>query len=376
MRLYCIVCQTAVFCLLLACVIAIPRPVLGCATPVFCYALDRWTPDCYQVLVFHSGPLTADDRAVVDWLTALSTKEVANYDVRTIDLSKPLDESLRVLWASQSGRVSPWIVVQYPHRLPEHAVIWSGPLSGANARRLVDSPVRREIARRILADHSVVWVLLESGDGKQDSQAASLLEDQLKKSQAILTAAMQTQGDTAQFTGGQVGVWDGPIVFSWLRVSRKDPAEAMLVAMLLASEPDLRELAGPQAFPVFGRGRVLYALVNMGINEDNIAESCAFLVAGCSCVVKAENPGTDLLMSVNWNDALKERPVAEPELPPLTGVPESLAASAPAPAYGTIPITGLEPQGSSTMFRNIMLAAVIGLAVAAAASLAIKRKPR
>jgi len=342
---------------------------------VFQYALDRWAPDCYQVLVFHDGPLASRDRSVVDWLKALSTKEAANHDVRTIDLTKPLDESLQGLWESQHTPKAPWMVVRYPHRPPEH-IVWSGPLNAANARRLVDSPARREIAKRILADHSAVWVLLESGDTKQDTRAASLLEDQLKKNQKTLTAALQMQDDPAPSAYGQTGDWDGHIVFSWLRVSRTDPAEAMLVDMLLASEPDLRELAGPQAFPVFGRGRVLYALVNKGINKDNIAEGCAFLVAGCSCMVKAENPGTDLLMSVNWEDALEGRPVAKLELPPLTGVPEPLASSSPAPGDPPVPLTGLEPAGSRGLLRNILLAAAVGLAIAAAATLAIKRKPR
>ena len=145
---------------------------------------------------------------------------------------------------------------------------------------------------------------------------------------------------------------------------------------MLASEPDLRELAGPQAFPVFGRGRVLYALVNRGINKDNIAEGCAFLVGGCSCVVKAENPGTDLLMSVNWEGALAGQSAAEPELPPLTGVPEPLAASSPAPGSPTVPLTGLEPKRSHGLLRNILFAAAVGLAIAAAATLVLKRKPR
>jgi len=362
--------------LLPICVMVTSRQVFGCAIPVFQYALDRWAPDCYQVLVFHDGPLASHDQAVVDWLKSLSTAKAANYDVRTLDLATPLDESLQALWASQPSPKTPWMIVRYPRRPPEHAVVWSVPLSAANARRLVDSPARREIAKRILADHSAVWVLLESGDAKQDARAAKLLETQLKKSQQPLTATLRMQDDLAPPEDEQTGDWDGAILFSWLRVSRKEQAEAMLVSTLLASEPDLRELAGPQAFPVFGRGRVLYALVNRGINSNNIAEACAFLVTGCSCVVKAENPGTDLLTSVNWEDVLSQRSVAEPELPPLTGVPESLTASASGSVYDTTPTTGLEPKRSSTLLRNILLAVAVGLAVAAAATLAIKRKPR
>ena len=39
--------------------------------------------------------------------------------------------------------------------------------------------------------------------------------------------------------------------------------------MLMQSESDLEELDQPIAFPVIGRGRVLYALVGKGIYKEN-----------------------------------------------------------------------------------------------------------
>ena len=62
-----------------------------------------------------------------------------------------------------------------------------------------------------------------------------------------------------------------------LRVRRDDPAEALLVWMLLGSESDLAGQNEPIAFPVFGRGRVLYALVGDGITADNVRTAGAFL---------------------------------------------------------------------------------------------------
>jgi hypothetical protein len=93
------------------------------------------------------------------------------------------------------------------------------------------------------------------------------------------------------------------LAFSLLRVSRSDPAERWLVRMLLASEPDLATTKGPLVFPVFGRGRALYALAGDGITDANLTKAADFLTAACSCKVKAANPGTDLLIAADWPDA-------------------------------------------------------------------------
>ncbi|MDE2714511.1 MAG: hypothetical protein OSB74_09135, partial [Verrucomicrobiota bacterium] len=77
---------------------------------------------------------------------------------------------------------------------------------------------------------------------------------------------------------------------------------------LLNSEDDLKELQHePMAFPVFGRGRALNALVGKGINADMIDEASAFLSGPCSCQVKRQNPGFDLLTSVNWDQLLENQ---------------------------------------------------------------------
>jgi hypothetical protein len=52
---------------------------------------------------------------------------------------------------------------------------------------------------------------------------------------------------------------------------------------------------------------VLYALVGAGITADNIREAGAFLVGACSCEVKRQNPGTDLLMAVDWDAQIGTR---------------------------------------------------------------------
>ena len=40
----------------------------ACNIPVFRYALERWRPEVYQAYVFHNGPLTTEQAALVKTL--------------------------------------------------------------------------------------------------------------------------------------------------------------------------------------------------------------------------------------------------------------------------------------------------------------------
>jgi len=175
-----------------------------------------------------------------------------------------------------------------------------------NAKMVVDSPARREIARRILEGHSAVWVLLESGDRAKDTAARELLEKTLRDLEQKLELPV-AQGSAPLSREDATGPIQPPLQlrFSLLTVSRRDAAESVFVQLLLNSEEDLGRYASePIVFPIYGRGRVLYALVGKGITRENLQEAGTFLVGACSCEAKAENPGTDLLMAADWEARL------------------------------------------------------------------------
>jgi hypothetical protein len=110
--------------------------------------------------------------------------------------------------------------------------------------------------------------------------------------------------------------------FSVLRVSRTDPAEAAFVQMLLGSEADLRDIKEPLLFPVFGRGRALYALAGKGISHETLDEAATFLIGKCSCQVKELNPGVDLLLAADWDKLVKAQAAASQGLPTLPTLAE------------------------------------------------------
>lgn len=175
---------------------------------------------------------------------------------------------------------------------------------------------------------SAVWVILESGDIDRDEKALDFLESQLADIEETLTLPGPVDGT---YGISAVDVMSGPEVrvdFSTVRLSRDDPAESIFVAMLMHTEPDLFEYEShPMAFPVFGRGRALFALIGDGITGRNIQMACDFITGACSCEVKALNPGVDLMIVADWDRAILESWIQDTDLPPLVGLSELVEAS-------------------------------------------------
>ena len=145
------------------------------------------------------------------------------------------------------------------------------------------------------------------------------------------------------------------IAFSVYRLSRTDPAEQPLVTMLLNSDTGLE---GPIAFPIFGRGRALWAMAGKGLNAEMISEAGMFLTGACSCEAKELNPGVDLLFAADWEQGLSAPPPKEPVPVPL------LKPRAPEPT--TSPVVGDTPEPKKESSNVLLWGALIvaGLLVA------------
>ena len=342
----------------------------ACDVPVSQYALENWPPFVYEVIIAHQGELPADTEKVLHQLHELSAEESgrANFCVRTADMAGNPGERVLKLWQSAGKPVEPCILLASPQFHDTATIVWSNECSEEAVRVLSDSPVRRQIVRHLLEGAAAVWVLLPSGDAKKDSAAELLITACLKEAEDKLNS--EAEGNMPEPLSTNTGVEESspnnPITnsppvdvrFSLLRVSRTDPAESALVAMLEHCEPDLKQYASePIVLPVFGRGRMLYALVGKGITADNIDRACQFLTGPCSCTIKEQNPGMDMLLSVDWEARLGDRVGDADEPQPLFGLSTLMAADTRQVSSGE-PDNAKQPAPSNTFLRAILIAVV------------------
>jgi hypothetical protein len=289
-----------------------------------------------------------------------------------------------------------------------HAMVWSGALDEA-ALALLDSPVRRELARRLLSGDSIVWLILESGDHARDEQVCELVRLESKKleeAERMKAKAASQPGQVSSPAGATappislqppMGAPAGMVVyppttetgsvkfaFSVLRVSCTDVKEKVLVAQLNTIRKSPPDADGPVVFPVFGRGRALDGIAGVGITPASLGGVVKFLCGDCSCQVKEQNPGTDLILAANWKDAAGKSGDPIPELPSLAAVmptsPEPVTpvltnSSSPRAQSGDAAKPVVVEPDNGVLKRNLVVAAGVFLVIVAIASVMILRKP-
>jgi hypothetical protein len=278
---------------LFACLLFGPQ-TFACSVPVFRYALERWQPAKYELVVYHRGPLSRGDMDAVRRFEATAVR--ANVRITDADLDGRLDVDLQAVW-DREGKddVLPRLVLRYPDSSSQVPSVWSRPLS-ADREMIFNSPARRAVFERLTAGHAAVVVLLLSGDPAADQAARSLLQAELSRiADGIELPRPAEDGPQVQ---SELPLW---IDFPVIEVPRT-PAEDTLVRLLLGSEDGLADVKGPIAFPVFGRGRALCSLHGNDLTSPaELKRSLEFLCKACSCQVKELNPGVDLLMTANWD---------------------------------------------------------------------------
>ena len=323
--------------------------LLACSVPVFRYALEQWRPDAFRVVVFHRGELSADEKALVERIepTSLDAAYVGNVWVKTIDLDKEPEAEFVELWKQQETETLPWMLAQSPQKFGRTMKVVATGFTSENVDRLLDSPKRKQLGERLIKGESVVWILLESGNKETDDAAAKVMTDELERLKGELKLPEIDQKD---IDDGFLSVNPDElkIRFSMLRVSRTDPEEAAFVSMLLNTEPDLHdpEFDGqPMALPVFGRGRSLYALIGKGINAETIEDASRFLTGACQCTVKAQNPGVDLLTTIDWDAVIVPQLEQDSAAPTLTGLGQFLESPKARQIEAKL---GIEPFGGDT----------------------------
>ena len=261
--------------------------LVACNIPVFRYALERWQSDAYQLVVLHNEELSPEQASYVQSLEMASVDNGGSSNIkvsreRVSALMKP-ELAVRMLMAN--GRT---------------ISNWRGSLEAASDVNLLDSPVRKELVKRLLAGDSVVWLLVRSKDAEKSNAAKRLLLESFKtlNTKVSLPDGIGLPGSELH---SEVPLF---VKFSLLEIGTDDGKEAFLRSWLEGFHPDAIQSGEPLLVPVFGRGRALEVIPANVANPALVEDLTMFLSGACSCQVKEQNPGFDLLLSMDWDTEL------------------------------------------------------------------------
>lgn len=289
--------------------------LMACAVPVFRYALERWESDPFQLVVFNAGPLAPDmDQRLKDLEPVLTENPGprVNFKVTRVDTTQPVPPLWKELWEAEKDKPAPRMVLCTPEWTKGDAALWSGALTTESLDKLIDSPKRQEIVGHLLKGTAVIWLVVETADQTKNAALGSLLEAESERmvNDIIIPAGIGKDGvDVRSSLPIEVS-------FATVKVKQDDPAEAILMRLLTNGD----KLTEPTLYPIFGRARALASMPMRTVNKDLLDETGRFICGACSCQVKAQNPGFDLLVKANWDSIFGDQaaPPPEPKLAPAT----------------------------------------------------------
>lgn len=142
---------------------------------------------------------------------------------------------------------------------------------------LTFSPLRKKVADELMEGKVCVMLYLKCDNKEKDDKGFRILQNALEKSpfKDIIT------------------------VFELSRTSKE---EAHFASLLLNVEDDLKDIMEPMLFGIFGKFKALEPLLAGGITEENIGYLIDYVTAECSCLIKDDLPGTDILFDGDWEN--------------------------------------------------------------------------
>lgn len=227
---------------------------LACTTKVSEWVLLNAPPDQYTLVYYHkvlpSEPVKQNNSAVSKSILS------ANIQFKNI-LSKDIDQ--------------PYYALYYKDRL------FSKYYDYKELDKLTVSPLREKIAAELMSGKLCVMLFLNSGIREKDGAGLATVKNTI--------------------AGSHYGK-----VIPVIELNRNNPEEKHFISMLLNVESDLNEIKEPMLFGIFGRFKALEPLLARGITEENINLMIDFLTADCSCLIKDNLPGTDILFTNKWDN--------------------------------------------------------------------------
>jgi hypothetical protein len=227
---------------------------IACTTRVSEWVLLNSLPKQYTMIFFHNGPVTE----------ALKKQEIVG-----AEMIKKANIQFKSI--SREDIKEPYWGLYYEDRL------FSRYNSPDDFRNLSTSLLRENIASELMGGKLCVMVYLKCENKEKDEKGLQVIKKAV---------------DISPF---------GKII-TVFELSRSSKEEAHFVSLLLNVEDDLKTINEPMLFGVFGRFKALEPLLGKGITEENIGLMIDYLTAECSCLIKDDLPGTDILFKYDWEN--------------------------------------------------------------------------
>lgn len=227
---------------------------LACTTRVSEWILLNSLPNQYSLVYFHNTPLS--EKAVKENIALKEQIKTANIIFKTVD---------------RQDIKQPYFGLYYESRL------FSKYQTTVELAGLTTSPLREKIAADLMAGKLCVMLYLLTDDKEKDDKGLKTLNLALNSSPF----------------GNIIPVYE---------LSRNSMEEKHLASFLLNVEDDLKEIQEPMIFGIFGRFKALEPLLGRGISEENINLMIDYFKAECSCLIKDNLPGTDILYTDMWDN--------------------------------------------------------------------------
>jgi len=229
---------------------------LACTTRVSEWVLLNTLPNQYTLIWFHNSPLSESLKK--QNLALTNEIKDANIEVKTV-IRKDIKE--------------PYWGLYYENRL------FSKYKGIDELKGLTTSPLREKIAAELMAGKLCVMLYLKTDIVEKDEKGLNTL----KKA---------------------VGSSPFGKIITIFELSRNSRDESHFASMLLNVEDDLKGIQEPMVFGIFGKFKALEPLLGKGITGENINLMIDYLTAECSCLIKDELPGTDILFAEKWDNPL------------------------------------------------------------------------
>ncbi len=279
--------------------------VTACETPVYRYAMYRWQPAPYEVYFFHDKAANEQDQRVEELLTEFERGDGARANVAFLPVNIADDPELisvppdvKKAWLEREDKQLPSYFISTPYG----AGLSFEQLDDAKVKSLVDSPARKSLAAQLETGKLGVFIMLAGKDATENEATETLLNDLVEEVRAG-KVSLYVSPAANESAGSEAAAPKSDFDLGFIKINRDDAEEQWLVRSLLAMEPDLPSEDRPMIFLVYGRARALLPYIGKGITRENLIREVEFISGACSCTVKEQNPGVDLLVRYDWESA-------------------------------------------------------------------------